>query len=90
MKYNKHYIGLAEDGHPNNFVTFKPQKSALRFELRLSKTEETLRRLEEPGLEVLGYNRHFGYYNIRLSSEDLSKHEDLVTQLMREAYESRR
>lgn len=90
LKYNKHYIGLAENGQPNNFVSFKPQKTALRFELHLSKTEETSRRLEEPGLEVLEYNHHWRCYNIRLSSEDLTNHEDLITQLMREAYESRR
>ena len=86
LKYNKHYIGLAKNGQPNNFVLFKPQKKALRFELKLPKTEETSHRLEEPGLEVLEYSRQWGRYNIRLSSEDLSNHEELITELMQEAF----
>ena len=89
LKYNKHYIGLAKNGQPNNFATFKPQKSALRFEVKLPKAEETARRMEEPGLEVFGYDHHWGYYKLRLSSEDLSTHGDLLTQLMREAHEAR-
>ena len=89
LKYNKHYIGLAKNGRPNNFVNLKPQKSALRFELSLPQTDETSGQLEERDLEVLGYDRHWRHYKIRLSSEDISTHEDLLTQLMREAHEAR-
>jgi hypothetical protein len=32
LKYNKFYIGLAEDGRPNNFVSFRPQKRTLLAE----------------------------------------------------------
>ncbi len=34
LKYNKFYIGLAQDGRTNNFTTFRPQKNAVRLELR--------------------------------------------------------
>src|SRR4051812_19407197 len=27
LKYNKHYVGLARDGVPDNFVTFQPRKA---------------------------------------------------------------
>lgn len=89
LKYNKHYIGLAQNGQANNFVAFRPQKSALRFEVHLPKSDEATQRLEEAGLEVLSYDRHFGYYKIRLSPEDIQKHEDLLISLMQEAFGER-
>jgi hypothetical protein len=49
LKYNKHYIGLAQNGEANNFVVFRPQRTALRFEPKLDKYDETTARLEEAG-----------------------------------------
>lgn len=89
LKYNKHYIGLAQNGQANNFVAFRPQKKAIRFELNLPKNNETSQRLEDVGLEVLEYDRHFGYYRIRLSPEDVAQHQELLTDFMREASETR-
>ncbi len=40
-------------------------------------------------LEVLEYGRRNGYYKIRLSPEDVEKHKELLTELMREAYETK-
>lgn len=89
LKYNLHYIGLALNERPNNFVVFRPQRTALRFEPKLPKTDETSRRIEEAGLEVLEYDRQFGYYKIRLSAEDIEKHKELLVSLMKEAFEAR-
>ena len=88
LNYTKHYIGLAKNGQANNFVVLKPQKTALRFELKLPKTEETSGRLEGCDLEMLEYDHRWRCYKFRLSSADLSTHEDLFTQLMQEAYEA--
>lgn len=89
LNYTKHYIGLAKNGQANNFIVLKPQKRALRLELKLPKTEETLGRLEGCGLDT-EYNHKWSCYKIfGLSSADLSTHEDLFTQLMQEAYEER-
>ena len=33
LKYNKHYIGMVKNSQANNFVTFRPQKAALRLSL---------------------------------------------------------
>jgi hypothetical protein len=52
----------------------------------LPKTDDTTQRLEASGLEVLEYDRHFGYYKVRLSPEDLERHEELLVSVMREAY----
>lgn len=35
LKYNKFYIGLAKNGQPFNFITFRPKKSFMRIEPRL-------------------------------------------------------
>ena len=89
LKYNKHYIGLVLNGKAINFVVFRPQKSALRFEVALPKDEERLRKLEGAGLEVLEYDAQFGYWKIRLSAEDIEKHRELLSDLMKEAYVAR-
>jgi hypothetical protein len=89
LKYNRHYIGLALNGQPNNFAAFRPQRTALRFEVKLPKTDETSRRLEDAGLEVLEYDRQFRYYKIRLSAEDIDRHRDLLAALMKEAFDAR-
>ena len=89
LKYNKHSIGLTKNGQTNNFAIFKPQKTALRFEPKLSKAEEISRRLEEAGLEVLEYSHQRGRYKIRLSAQDLSTHRELIIQLMQDAYDAR-
>jgi hypothetical protein len=89
LKYNKHYIGLALNGEANNFVVFRPQRTALRFEPKLVKSDETTEKLEGAGLEVLEYDRHFGYYKVRLSPEDIERHQSLLIDLMREAYEAK-
>ena len=88
LNYTKNYIGLAKNGQANNFVVLKPQKTALRFELKLPKTEETSGRLEGCDLEMLEYDHRWRCYKFRLSSADLSTHEDLFTQLMQEAYKA--
>ena len=89
LKYNKHYIGLAQNGQPDNFVIFRPQRTALRFEPKLPKNDETTKRLEETGLEVLEYDRQFGYYKIRISAEEIERHKEMLTDLMKEAFDER-
>jgi len=90
LKYNKYYIGLAKDGQPNNFVVFKPQKVALRFEPRIKQSDELDAKLEEAGLELLDYNRRWGRYHIRLSSRDMDESRDLLLELLQDAYDAHR
>jgi len=89
LKYNKHYIGLAKNGQANNFVAFRPQKTIIRLEPHIPKNDATSQLLEEAGLEVLEYDRHFGYYKIRLSPEDVGHHEELLVALMKQAFDGR-
>ena len=89
LKYNKHYIGLALHGQPNNFVVFLPRRAALLVELKLPKSDEITKKLEEAGLEALEYDRHFGYYKLRVSADDVERCQSLLTGLMKEAFEAR-
>lgn len=86
LKYNKFYIGLARDGQPFNFIVFKPQKNAIRIELKLKRNDELEEQLNSAGLEVLEYSTRYGRYRIRLSKDDIKKHGELLLSLMEQSY----
>ena len=86
LKYNKFYIGLAKDGHPDNFMTFRPRKDWILVELRLERSDETQAQLENAGIAVLVYYARGGQYRIRLTKADLVKNKDLILSLMRRAH----
>lgn len=84
-KYNKAYIGLQENGQPNNFVVFHPQKAALVVRPRLDEDPELQKKLVDSGLDVLPYD---GYrIRVRLVKDDLKKHRDIITDLLQRAYQ---
>jgi hypothetical protein len=86
MKYNKFYIGLARNGHPCNFVMFRPKKGFIRFEPRLKNLPETQESLESAGLDVMDYDSRWGRYRIRLQPGDIAKHKDILTKVIADAY----
>lgn len=84
-KYNKAYIGLQENGQPNNFVVFHPQKAALVVRPRLDEDPELQKKLVDSGLDVLPYD---GYrIRVRLVKDDLKKHRDIISDLLHRAYQ---
>ena len=87
LKYNKFYIGLAKDDHPNNFVVFRPKKNACRVEIRLPQSTELEKRLDDAGLDMMDYDKRWGRYRIRLSKSELKKHEALLEEILKNAYE---
>lgn len=87
LKYNKFYIGLADqNGISNNFVIFKPKKDWLRLEIRLPRDEGIESRIEEAGLDVLEYNTKQQRYKLRLTKMDLEKHGQFILELLKYAY----
>jgi len=88
LKYNKFYIGLARNGEPTTFVIFRPKREWLRVELRLEKTAEMDAKLEEAGLDVMDYDTKWGKYRIRITRDEFKKHEELLRQLLRQAYDN--
>jgi predicted transport protein len=90
FSYNKYYIGFWVDGRACNFAICRPQKNALRLEVRLPKTEEFDALIEGSELDYLDYDKRWGQYKIKLSAESIKKNEEVLSQLLRQAYELRR
>jgi hypothetical protein len=87
-KYNKHYIGLAREGVPDNFMTFRPRKNDTVFtEVKIPRSEDVTERLEAAGVDINAYAR-WGAYMIRLSEADLNNSRDLLVELIRRASET--
>lgn len=90
FKFNKHYIGLAEDGQPYNFVTFRPLKKNLNMDLKLPYTDELRSVIEDEGLTLISYDKHWNVYRIKLSKTDVSGKKEILNKLMKNAYEYNR
>lgn len=88
LKPNKHYIGLQRQGAAFNFVYFQPQKVGIKISLKMARSDEMDKQLNESGLELLEYSRS-GSYRIKLGVDDLVKHAELLKQLFQLAYDRR-
>jgi predicted transport protein len=57
LKCNKFYIGLLKDGQPYSFVSFRPKKNQLNFELKLPRSDSLDGKIEDAGLETPECNK---------------------------------
>ena len=87
LKY-KFYIGLASEGKASNFIVFRPKKGFLRFEPRIKYSTEMQEQLDAAGLDVMGYDKSWGRFRIRLQSSDLEKNKKILEEIIAEAYSS--
>lgn len=87
LKYNKFYIGLAREGQPKNFVIFRPKKQHLKVEARMKQSDEVQKLLDDSGLDVMEYDKRWHRYRIRLTKEELKKHRDVLTAVMKRAFD---
>lgn len=90
QSYNKYYIGFWVDGKPCNFAVYRPQKSALRLEIRLPQSDEYDHPITESGLDVLDYDKRWGAYRVRLGEKDIGTHKETIKDLMAKAYAIRK
>jgi hypothetical protein len=86
LKYNKFYIGVAKYNKPFNFVIFRPKVRSLRIEPKLQKSDEIEGLLESAGLDVLEYDSRNQRYRVRLSKDEIKKHESLLKEILERAY----
>lgn len=86
LKYNKFYIGLAQEGQPKNFVIFRPKKDRVWFELRIDRDEALLAQWEDAGLDVVDYDSKTGRYRIRVGKGEVEKNRDLIGSMFEKAY----
>ena len=85
LKYNKFYIGLAQNGRADNFILFRAQKNYARMEIRLDKSEELENEIEETGLDLMDYDKRNGRYRIKILSNDLKKHKEFIQILVKKS-----
>lgn len=88
LKYNKSYIGFARNGQPTTIALLLPKKEWVRVLVRLERSEEMLKRLEEAGVDLLDYDARGQRYNFRLASGDVQKHASLLTEIFKAALDS--
>jgi hypothetical protein len=88
LKYNKFYIGLAIDGHPNNFAIFRPRKKDLNIEIKLPQSDEVQLKIDEASLDDMGYDKKWGNYRIRISKAEIKQKAEVFTGLLSMAYQS--
>ncbi len=89
LKYNKFYIGVEKDGQPYNFVTFRPKKNTLNFELKLSQTNNLDAKIDEAGLDTFEYNKKWGLYRLRLTTKDIRTKPEVLKELSKLAFNRR-
>jgi predicted transport protein len=90
FSYNKYYIGFWVDGRACNFAVCRPQKGALRLEIRLPQTEEMEEIIASSELDVLDYDKRWGSYRLKLSEKDFLGKEKTLNALLKQAYELRK
>lgn len=86
--YKKHYIGLIQDGIPNNYVSMTPRKKSVIVHFRIPQSGEIDDKIDESGISTLVYERWFRQYRLKiLHSDELRTHEELLSDLMDTARE---
>lgn len=89
LKYNLQYIGLAKQGQPNNFIAFVPRRSHVILNLKIPKSDDADRRIEESGLPAMSYEEDYGNYRIKLRPGDVQKHAAALKELVGLAHKAR-
>lgn len=90
LKYTKFYIGLSDDGTANNFVIFRPRKKHLNVEIRLPFSKEIQDKIDNAGIDDIGYQKRWGNYRLRLEKGDIAKHEGILAELVALAQQNSR
>lgn len=90
FSYNKYYIGFWVEGRACNFAVCRPQKNALRLEIRLPQTEETEEIISNTGLDILDYDKRWGSYRLKLTKKDILEKKDTLSLLLKQAYDLRK
>lgn len=89
LNYNRHYIGFWLEGRACNFTTLRAQKSVLRLDIKLPKSDENQELIDAAELDCLDYDPRWGNYRIRVTAKELQSKKEAVCTLLRMAYELR-
>ena len=86
LNYTKMYVGLAQNGRPNNFMLFQPRKNRLVIRIKLTKADDIKAKMDAAGID---YDERRVGYRLRLTKQEQERHSDLIHELIRLAYDNR-
>lgn len=87
-KYNKHYIGLAKRGRPNNFVHFYPRKEFTWVAFRVDRSDVIDEKLRTCGFEdAQSYDPKEGKYWLELTPALAKEHEAALSEVLDLVYQ---
>ena len=89
LNYNKHYVGFMIDGRSMNFAVLRPRKSALNADIRIPQSQELDEAIADANLDILDYDKRWGAYRIKFSMKDLETHQELIGNLLKQAFDQR-
>ena len=85
-RYTRRYVGLEIEGRARNFVVIKPRKSPeILVEFKIRHDDELTARIENAGLDMLGYRTRWNNYRIKFVKSDFQKHGAIIDMLVRTA-----
>ncbi len=87
LKYNKAYIGLEKGGISNNFIFFKPTKKIINAMFKIPSDIEIEQKLDEEDLDY-SYNSGNNSYTVKLAKEETHEHEEIISLLVKKAYDN--
>jgi len=86
-RYNRNYIGTWIQGRVSNFVTFNPQRHALRISFHCSRTSKFDKQLEDLGIEWEYKVGTHPRYVLRLLESEIHEYHKLIKDLMKQSFE---
>jgi predicted transport protein len=87
LKFNKNYIGTSISGATSNFITFSPQKKALRLSVHIDESPEITGQLESKNIEYEYIHGQYPRYRLRLVPSEVTEHLDFLRELISNAYQ---
>ena len=84
LKYNKHYIGLTQEGNTKNYFSFIPKKNFIKLRIKSKQNDDIENEFNSLGFNVY-YNNRPGakHYVVSLKSMDeFHKVKELVTRIL--------
>jgi hypothetical protein len=87
LNYKKYFIGLARSGIANNFVYFRPKQKFVKFTFKLEQSETLEKEIEASGIELIGYDKKWREYTLRLAPGDYAAHKELLSKVVKLAYQ---
>ena len=87
LKYNKNYIGIADEYRANNFIVFRAKRQFLRVEALISNQQPWLTELENVGISPLLGTKERKRIVFQLHKKDMQINEKLIHDLFAASFE---